>query len=202
MSLREDLAQPSLFKKKFCEFMHTINPDYVFDAPRFVIEELTEYVENAKARKHETDPALLLDDVVDCIWVCTQASTSHVFVDKVYKAINVNYSSLQKETIDESLSSQLARYAYFGDSITAPNWNWLHDEILMDIVRIVVLPAVIAGHDWRGAFNALVSENMSKLNIPTEMIPEVFRNDRLNKKDDSGVFYSWYLPADFSQFLS
>lgn len=198
MSLREDLAHPSLFKKKFCEFMHTINPDYVFDAPRFVIEELTEYVENAKTGKHETDPALLLDDVCDTIWVCTQASTSHGFVDKVYKAINVDTCRLQKETIDEFLSIALDRYKICHTT----SQDWFHDEILMDIVRIVVLPAVIAGHDWRGAFNALVGENMSKLNIPTDMIPEVFRNDRLNKKNESGEFYPWYKPADFSQFLS
>lgn len=202
--LREDLEMPNKFKNKFTEFMHTIKPDYVFDAPRFVIEELTEYVDNAADGGHEKTPELLIDDICDTLWCCSQASNSYGFLDKVYSAINVDSCRLQKETIDEFLSSQLTRYKNFiaGHNTHEAMMDWQHDEILLDIVRIVVLPAVLGGHDWHSAFHALVDENMSKLNIPDSMIEEVFRNDRLNKKDEEGNFYPWYQPADFSKHLS
>lgn len=75
------------------------------------------------------------------------------------------------------------------------------DDILAEMMLNVLKFARTYKHDVIGALGAVVAENLTKIEYPPERREEVYRNNKLQKKDVDGVFYPWYKPAQFANYL-
>ena len=113
--------------------------------------------------------------------------------DKTDKAMNT-YFFESFIGIDESGSNNYNGVLGFKDS---KDLKFL-DGMMYDVIN---LAKSMYCYDLEGALVALAHENASKLNYPENMKDQVFRNNKLQKKDAEGNLYHWYKPADFRFFV-
>ena len=144
-----------------------------YDYDRFINEELGELVGNLKSGKTPANRALLVDDIVDSMWVLL-ARTRTV--------------SLPLEKTSENIKIR--------------NWLGIFNQMSTDSTRagLLIDLALLNNIDWQAAFSALVAENYSKLDFPIERRAEIFRTGKIQKRDLDGSYYPWFKSADFSVF--
>lgn len=185
---------PKIFIEKSRSYMaqlenHNGSKDFFI---RSVKEELGELISNKSANNR----SLLIDDVVDSTWVLL-AGEDYDEVSFIFKFDSSELSDTITliEDIENSLIDLISKYSN-GQKI-----NHLVNSIFMNIAKICYINNI----DWDKAFKALCDENMSKfgfenLSASEYKLHDIFRNNKMNKKDDNGVNYSWFNPADFTIF--
>ncbi len=142
-----------------------------YDYDRFISEELGELIGNLKSGKTPANRALLVDDIVDSMWV---------LLAKSYFACIPLYTEY------EDLTYLINHLDVFRDEESR--------------IAIIIRLADKFNINWQSAFAALVEENYGKLDFPIERRAEVFRDMKIQKRDLDGNYYPWFKPADFSVF--
>ena len=183
-NLIELLKKPKEFVSKCQYWLDKLGFDQEYDYDRYINEELGELINNHQEGNHDNNRALLVDDIVDSMWVVL-AKSMYVSLDLIV-CDNFPYYS------DDNYIYHIKYYVNSVDSYSSSN--------LSSIFRQLIFLAQLNNIDWQAAFAALAEENMSKLNFDEELAAEVFRTGKLNKKDPEGNLYPWYRPADFSKF--
>lgn len=141
------------------------------------------------------DQKEILDGIVDTLF------TGFVFgrlaganLDDVYELLNNFNSDRGDKTLREYY------FDLFVNSMKQFTFNY-NIVSLQDVMRNVIMFALSYKHDVIGALNAVVAENLTKLQYPEDKRDEVWRNNKLQKKDQDGNLYPWYQPAKFANYL-
>ncbi len=149
----------------------------------------------------------ILDGIVDVIW------SSLVFGELDCQGDDVNLSNSFRATLKfttDKEDSSLRQY-YFDSFIGGADCGGVIDfkttgslDSLSNMVNNVYSlgKTYYPEMDIDGALIALAAENRSKLDYPDNKIIEVFRDNKLQKKDPDGNLYPWYKPANFYEFIA
>jgi hypothetical protein len=184
MNIIELLKQPKEFVQKCQEHLDALGYTDGYDYERYIREEVLELLRNHIEDKHYGNRALLVDDIVDSMWVLL-AKLPQI-------TIPLNYFRRDTNSFFDELRVNFELYCGYG--------KFSVDDTLITILSCIIKICIHENIDWQSAFAALVEENMSKLDFPEHMRGEVFRDGKCNKKDPQGNLYPWYKPADFSRF--
>lgn len=145
-----------------------------YDYSRFINEELGELVGNLKSGKTPANRALLVDDIVDSMWVLLAGANSVTICLE-----DMGYSPYRMQSLLKKHQRGVNLSMLIGELIGFARANNI---------------------DWQAAFSALVAENYSKLDFSIECRAEIFRTGKIQKRDLDGDYYQWFKPADFSVF--
>lgn len=176
--------------QKFAAAMKANLPNAANDQLKVIREEGRELY-NAYNTNNQKE---IVDGMVDTLFTCfVYAELIGGNVDVIYDMIG-GYEYTAAEHIRE----------YYFSSFTDSMKQFLADrEIshMIDVMHHVVNLSKTYKHKFIDALNAVVAENLTKLEYPTEMAAEVWRDNKLQKKDRDGKLYDWYKPAQFAQYL-
>lgn len=192
--------------KKFANALSK-NIDNAIDAQFNVIIEECRELQTAYKNQNKL---LILDGVVDVIW--TALVYDELVSDNI---VGISFKhTLQSQfhpDNDKDMNTAMRQYHFesFIGLDCEPPTGVIHFKserdikMLVDIVRnAYMLARIYPDMDIDGALIALAHENNSKLNYPPNLVAEVFRENKLQKKDKSGNNYPWYQPANFYQFVA
>ena len=189
-------GEPRLWLKRVVDTAMQLDTPIEIKPLDFVYEECMELLTNDETGAHDTDKALLVDDIVDVLWVTLQAMSE------------TQFNTAQRDLIAMLNGGTIRNHPkpVWIKHIKKAMRNVMQDEADVDsylygIVYYVAQLALISNVKLEKAFAALCDENWSKLNYPEEKVVEVFRNNRINKKDDLGNAYPWYKPASFNLYI-
>jgi len=135
---------------------------------------LGKLIGNLKSGKTPANRALLVDDIVDSMWVLLAGANNVTICFE-----DMGYSPYRMQALLKKYHRGINTSILIGELIGFAHANNI---------------------DWQSAFSALVEENYSKLNFPIERRAEVFRTGKIQKRDLEGNYYQWFKPADFSVF--
>lgn len=176
--------------QKFAAAMKANLPNAAIDQLKVIREEGLELYNAYKANNQRE----IVDGVVDTLFTCfVYAELIGGDVDVIYDMIG-GYEYTPAEHIR----------GYCFESFTDSMKQFLADrEInrMIDVMRHVINLAKTYKHKFIDALNAVVAENLTKLEYPSDMTAEVWRDNKLQKKDRDGKLYAWYKPAQFAQYL-
>lgn len=176
--------------QKFAAAMKANLPNAAIDQLKVIREEGLELYNAYKANNQRE----IVDGVVDTLFTCfVYAELIGGDVDVIYDMIG-GYEYTPAEHIR----------GYCFESFTDSMKQFLADrEInrMIDVMRHVINLAKTYKHKFIDALNAVVAENLTKLEYPVDMTAEVWRDNKLQKKDRDGKLYAWYKPAQFAQYL-
>lgn len=151
-----------------------------------------------QAAYRERNELLILDGIVDVVWTGCVYAAMHEEQLALYPVMN-------REKLD-----QLKQY-YFETFIGSSQEELcgilgFKENKSLKILSNMVDNAIKLGYsydnfDLDGALIALAKENLSKLNFTNDKLSEVFRNNKLQKKDEAGNLYPWYEPANFNAYI-
>lgn len=144
-----------------------------------------------------SDDVQILDGCVDTLWT-----------GLVWASMNDAWDSLevvmyQLENYDKYSDTNTLRQYHF-DSFVEDAKHFFEEqklESLKYMLSHLVYFARSYPFNFIEAFDALIDENLSKLDFPEGQKGVVFRNNKLQKKDLDGNLFAWYKPADFSKFI-
>lgn len=191
-------ATPHQFVAEVMRQQHTINPDATYDAPRYLTEEIAELTGNI-GTEHPHNRALLLDDIVDCLWTAIAIKPTPPSYAEIDRLLNLPTLDSHTELgIFSNLISRRTRQTIMAHgSIDSPLLEGVALNLIVEIVRY----AKFYNIDFVAGFKALCEENMSKLDAPEDKWSEVYRDGKCNKRDPQGNLYPWYKPANFAELV-
>lgn len=144
------------------------------------------------------DDREILDGAVDVMWV----GLSYAHVSGWADRFETVYQLLDDYKVTPSNPAMQEYYFNsFVENAKKIKEDPTSSEDLRWLLRNVILFIGTYKHDYIGAMEAVISENLSKCDFNPEMTAEVFRDNKLQKKDRDGKFYPWYKPAQFANYL-
>lgn len=175
--LIELLKKPKQWVNKCQQHLTELGYTEPYNYDRFISEELGELIGNLKSGKTPANRALLVDDIVDSTWVLLAVANSVTICLE-----DMGYSSYRMQALLKKYHRGVNTSILIGELIGFAHANNIN---------------------WQAAFAALVEENYSKLppiESSKELIKEIFRDNKIQKRDLEGNYYPWFKPADFSVF--
>lgn len=157
--LIELLKKPKQWVNECQQHLTELGYTELYNYDRFISEELGELIGNLKSGKTPTNRALLVDDIVNSMWVLLARS---------------NFICIPLFIEDGDLSNLI-------DILCI-----LHDE--QDKIAVLISIANKFNINWQTALAALIAEKYSKLDFPIERRAEVFRDMKIQKRDHYGNY--------------
>lgn len=185
MNQFELFNQPKIFVQRCQEHLTALGFEKPYDYDRFIKEELGELINNHESCAHDNNRTLLVDDIVDSMWVVLAKTGCIEIYLNLYEPEFFDHNE-RMQVIKEDLEE------YFSAIGTLEDLHYIFEGLC--------LLANMNNIDWEVAFEALCKENFSKLDFPQERALEIFRTGKLNRKDLDGNVYPWVKMTDFSVF--
>ncbi len=183
-TLQDLFNTPKQFVEQCVSNLKKLGYDGNYDYNRYIIEETSELINNYKNGNLENNRGLLIDDIVDSLWVIT-AKVERIPTQVYNKKYPMH---IQMEMFEYCQTKYI--------ETSQPHW-------LYEMVSILDSLCIINNINIFMAFSALCDENMSKLSfgeVSLDKLSEIYRTGKLNKKDPDGNPYPWFKPAKFSEF--
>lgn len=162
-----------------------------------------------QAAYRERNEILILDGVVDVVWTgFVYARMNQSILDS---SCFINPMPIILDPVIDNGLDILRQYNF--DTFIGSNqendmcgilgFKQIKSLALLDnlVTHAIKLGRTYDNFDLDGALIALAKENESKLNYPEEQKNSVFRDNKLQKKDEAGNLYSWYRPANFNEYI-